>query len=173
MTFVAYLQGWTVMFSEQNDKIWEEKAEEWGKRPKSECPLSSGRVRRLHETIVRPVDHRWRYYSSCPWLRDISPSQQFTSTSTASGLSLSSFFSPRRRLRFSLPGKNHYTNTVTKMADKCVFQRKLFIRRKRPPVHHPSCKAHQVCRKPSPFPWPTDACSCWLPHGPRDIRLPT
>ena len=58
MTFVAYLQGWTVMFSEQNDKIWEEKAEEWGKRPKSECPLSSGRRRRLHENVVRPAAHR-------------------------------------------------------------------------------------------------------------------
>ncbi|KAF0300122.1 Troponin T [Amphibalanus amphitrite] len=30
--------GWTVLFSEQNDKLWEEKADEWGKRPKTRLP---------------------------------------------------------------------------------------------------------------------------------------
>ena len=40
VTLAAYRQGWTVLFSEQTDKNWEEKADEWGKRPKSECSLS-------------------------------------------------------------------------------------------------------------------------------------
>merc|ERR1712071_715846 len=30
--------GWTVMFSEQCDKSWDEKTDEWGKRPKTRLP---------------------------------------------------------------------------------------------------------------------------------------